>query len=279
MPKPPHLSKHDIAEIDAEIRVALTEIGKPSDVPLTVSREVSTVTDDIEKVEIVATVTDAAGASASAKTTAVAILRVNLAVRHLLAAARFSREVGRLEKEHQGEQLGFSESIFQHAIACVLTTAASLEAYANELFSDRHKEFSDYSPELIHSLWETYKWKPTLEKFELALLQLRKPRMDRGAPPYQKVADLIELRHALTHFKPEWMKEPDEHATISDRLAHKFEGSPFLSEPELLFPRRWAGHGCTSWAVSSAIAFAKHFESVAGLPAKYVVEDMAALKP
>jgi phage terminase Nu1 subunit (DNA packaging protein) len=38
----PHLSKHDIAEIDAEVRAALTEIGKPSDVPLTVSREVST---------------------------------------------------------------------------------------------------------------------------------------------------------------------------------------------------------------------------------------------
>jgi phage terminase Nu1 subunit (DNA packaging protein) len=31
----PHLSKHDIAEIDAEVRAALTEIGKPSDVPLT----------------------------------------------------------------------------------------------------------------------------------------------------------------------------------------------------------------------------------------------------
>jgi hypothetical protein len=237
------------------------------------------VTDDVEKLEVVVTATDAAGLSASAKATVGVVLRVNLAVRHLLAAARFSREVGRLEKEHQGEQRGFSESIFQYAIACILTTAASLEAYANELFSDRDKVFSDYSPELIHSLWETYEQKPILEKFEFALLLLRKPSMDRGARPYQDVAVLIGLRNALTHFKPEWMKEADEHAKISARLADKIEGSPFLPASELLFPRRWAGHSCTSWAVSSAIAFAKHFESVAGLPAKYVVKDMAALKP
>jgi hypothetical protein len=238
------------------------------------------VTDDIEKLEVVVTATDAEGRSASAKTTVGVILRVNLAVRHLLAAARFSREVDRLEKEQQGQQQGtFTESIFQHAIACILSTVASLEAYANELFSDRDKLFSEYSPELIHSLWETYERKPMLKKFEFALLLLRKPSMDRGARPYQDVEVLIGLRDALTHFKPEWMKEADAHAKLSAKLAEKFDGSPFLSAPELLFPRRWAGHSCTSWAVGSVIAFAKHFESVAGLPPKYVVEDMADLAP
>jgi hypothetical protein len=239
------------------------------------------VTDDIEKLVLQLTVRSESGASILVDVPPVGILlRVNLAVRHLLAAARFSREVDRLEKEQQGQQQGaFTECIFQHAIACILMTAASLEAYANELFSDRDKLFSEYSPELIHNLWETYEKKSILEKFEFALLLLRKPSMDRGARPYQDIVVLIALRNALTHFKPEWIKEADEHAKISARLADKINGSPFLPPPEMLFPRRWAGHSCTSWAVSSVVAFAKHFESVAGLSAKYVVEEMAALNP
>ena len=206
--------------------------------------------------------------------------RVNLAVQHLLAAARFSREVGRLENEHKGQQFGeFWESLFHPAIACILTTVASLEAYANELFSDRDTLFPEYAPELMHNLWETYEQKPILEKFQFALLLLRKPIMDRGAGSYQDIKVLIELRNALTHFKPEWMNEADEHAKISAKLVSKIEGSPFLPASELLFPRRWAGHSCTSWAVSRAITFAKDFERLAGLPAKYVVGDTAALNP
>ena len=103
--------------------------------------------------------------------------------------------------------------------------------------------------------------------------------MDRGAGSYQDIKVLIELRNALTHFKPEWMNEADEHAKISAKLFSKIEGGPFLLTSELLFPRRWAGHSCTSWAVNSALAFAKDFERLAGLPAKYVVGDTAALDP
>jgi hypothetical protein len=209
-----------------------------------------------------------------------ATMRVNLAVQHLLAAARFSRDVGRLESEHKGQQFGeFWESIFHPAMACILTTVASLEAYANELFSDRNTVFPEYSPELIHNLWETYEQKPILEKFQFALLLLRKPTMDRGAGSCQDIKVLIGLRNALTHFKPEWMNEADEHAKISAKLASKIEGSSFLPTSELLFPRRWAGHSCTSWAVNSAIAFAKDFERSAGLPAKYVFGDETALNP
>ena len=223
----------------------------------------------------------AVGTAAGTSTvTATATLRVNLAVQHLLAAARFSRDVGRPEEVHRGAQFdAFWESIFHPAIACTLTTVASLEAYANELFSDRNTLFPGYSPELIHNLWETYEQKPILEKFEFALLLLRKPKMDRGARPYQDIKVLIELRNALTHFKPEWMNETEEHPKISTKLKHKISGSPFLPQSEILFPRRWAGHSCTSWAVSSAITFAKEFERLAGLPAKYVVGDTAALNP
>ena len=131
----------------------------------------------------------------------------------------------------------------------------------------------------MHNLWETYEQKPILEKFEFALLLLRKPKMDRGARPFQDIEVLVDLRNALTHFKPEWIEEPDKHAKISAKLVSEIEGSPFLPTSGLLFPRRWAGHSCTSWAVSSAIAFAEDFECQAGLPTKYVVDDTTALNP
>jgi hypothetical protein len=150
---------------------------------------------------------------------AMATVKVNLAVQHMLAAARFSREVHALESQHKGQQFGdFWEGILHYATASVLASVASLEAYANELFSEREKLFPAYSTALMNNLWETYEQKPILEKFAFALLLLRKPDMDRGARPYQDVKILIELRNALTHFKPEWMNEPEEHAKISAKL-------------------------------------------------------------
>jgi hypothetical protein len=217
----------------------------------------------------------------TARDTVDADLRVSLAVQHMLAAARFSREVGAIENENKGQPWGeFWGGIFHRATACILTSVASLEAYANELFSDRNMLFQGYSPELLHNLWETYEQKSILEKYEFALLLFRKPSMDRGATPFQDIKTLIELRNALTHFKPEWMSEADEHRKISAKLESKIEGSSFVPSSELLFPRRWASHNCTTWAVTSAIAFAKHFEGLAGhLPPKYVDNDGTALNP
>jgi len=98
---------------------------------------------------------------------------------------------------------------------------------------------------------------------------MSKPKLDRGKAPYQDVKILIDLRNALTHFKPEWENEADEHKKISDKLGGKFTGGPFLKTDPLLFPRRWACHGCTAWVVLSAMEFAREFEKLSGLLSKY----------
>jgi len=199
-----------------------------------------------------------------------AFLKVSLAVQHMRAAARFSRVVGELERNYAGQPSGeFWEGILHNAVACVLTAIASLEAYANEVFSDRDTIFSAFSPKLLDNLWETYEQKPILEKFEFALLLLRKSNLDRGTSPYQDVKVLIDLRNALTHFKSEWENEADEHRKISDKLASKISPGPFFSTDPLLFPRRWTSHSCTIWAVQSAMAFATEFERLADFPLKY----------
>ena len=160
----------------------------------------------------------------------------------------------------------------------MLTTVASLEAYANELFFDRTTVFPGYSEELLNHLWEAYEKKPMLDKFDFALLLMRKPKLNRGARPVQDVDDLVELRNALTHFKPEWENEAVRHKKLSDRLQSKIEGSSFLPQNELLLPRRWASHNCTAWAVKNALALAKEFERLSGLSEKYK-SDPAALTP
>jgi hypothetical protein len=70
-------------------------------------------------------------------------LRVNFAVKHLLGAARFSRQVGTIERENSGKPLAeWWEDMSDNAVACIFLASAALEAYANELFADREKVFT-----------------------------------------------------------------------------------------------------------------------------------------
>jgi len=195
--------------------------------------------------------------------------RANLSIHHLLAAAHFSRHVSEIEHSHAGEPFGeFFEEVLWFSSACVLSSVAGLEAYANELFVDRSQHFTDLRAEIIDKLWELFEQKPTLEKFDMALLLKKKPLLNRGCRPTQDVAALVALRNGLIHFKPEWDDEKAVHARISQQLTHRFKPSPFLPDPEWIFPRRWATHGCTAWAVESSVAFLSEFESISGVPSK-----------
>jgi len=208
-------------------------------------------------------------ALASSTVSAQARTLQNFAVQHMLAAALFSRRVGELERTHAGAPFGpFWEEILHCATASVMTSTASLEAYTNELFFERATVFPGYRSELLDRLWETFEQKSVLEKFEFALLLRGCPPLDRGVRPYQDMAALIALRNALMHFKPEWDDEATRHAKISRHLEGRFSPSPFLTDA-LIFPRRWATHACTAWAVKSALDFADEFERAAGLGTKY----------
>ena len=192
--------------------------------------------------------------------------RVNLSVPHLLSACLFSRQVRELEEENRGRELGaFWEPILAHATANVLLTVAALESYVNELFSDHDTNFPGFRTDILVKLWASYELKCIIDKFDLALLLREAGSLDRGISPTQDVALLIRLRNALTHFKPEWFDEQQEHAKLSARLAGRFSPSVFF-QGEPIFPRGWATHGCTAWAVKSAIHFIGGFESQAGLP-------------
>ena len=174
-----------------------------------------------------------------------------------------------LKKSISIKSLVISGRKFLHnSIASVVCCSSSIEAYANELFFDRATVFPNISAALLDELWETYERKKSLEKFEFALLLGEKPPVDRSAAVYQDVQIVIDLRDALVHFKPEWDDLAARHEKLSRKLKCKFEPSPFLND-RLIFPRRWAKHGCTSWGVRRCLNFAAEFEWLSDLPPKY----------
>jgi hypothetical protein len=116
-------------------------------------------------------------------------------------------------------------------------------------------------------LWSTFKEKSFLEKLNLALLLRGKPSLEKGTEPVQSVQDLVRLRNALIHFKPEWENEQIAHRDLSTQLRRYFNRSAFLASDAGLFPRAWACHECTKWAVNAVLRLIEHFEERAGLPA------------
>jgi hypothetical protein len=202
---------------------------------------------------------------------------MNYAVPHLVSAAMFSRCVGEIEAEHAGQALSsFWDEILAHATATVFLVVAGLESYANELFIDMNENFPGVRQELLEKLWSDYERKPIFEKFDLALLLREASTRVAGVEPFQSVDALVRLRNALMHFKPEW--EPAKHRQLSSELCSFFKPSEFLASDPGLFPRAWASHDCTIWAVNSVVRFIENFEDVTGLPHK-MAEFSDRLKP
>ncbi|MDD1533037.1 MULTISPECIES: hypothetical protein [unclassified Bradyrhizobium] len=193
-------------------------------------------------------------------------LRTNYAIVHLMAAARFSRRVGVIQSEHLNDGFGdWWDEMLHNAVACLLLTAACLESYANELFADRETVFAGIAPHVIDKVWDLSERGSPLDKLDTAVELLQKPGFDKKADLYKAVLAVVRLRNALTHFKPEWSDEVDKHKKLSDALKGLFQYDDRHFQNEGIFPRAWAGHGCTAWAVNTVIAFLKQFESQAGL--------------
>ena len=190
--------------------------------------------------------------------------QTNLSSLYLTSACSFARQVKRLEVENEGRQFSeFWDEIFGYASATVLTTAAALESYINEFFTDVYDNFTSVDKNTLSIVVEAHEFNSVLEKFDLALRLKKLDKLKQGDQTFQNIKLLTQLRNALVHFKPEWGNEQKEHAKLSNKLRGRFEGSPFLSDSRL-FPRAWASHGCCVWAIESTIAFIEDFEDRTG---------------
>ena len=202
-----------------------------------------------------------------------AAVRTNLTGVHLMGAARFSRAA--TEAERAGPEATDYEDVRQNAIACIMLAVASLEAYSHEMALDLPKDLPEEANAVISSFHSRFFGKDAgsmsfLSRFDLVLFASRRYYLDRGATYYQNIHALIELRNALTHFRPEWDNQPVKHKTISGALRGRFKLSTIIRDVgEDIFPRKWVSASCTAWAVNSVLAFAQEFERLSGLPSRY----------
>ena len=196
--------------------------------------------------------------------------RMNFAVQHLMAAARFSRHVGRIESENVGAPFGpFFDELLAYSSACVLSSVAALEAYANEFFADAPQNIPNVKRPVLEQLWRLIEREPILEKFDIALTFCGAARLDRNREPVQSVKVLIRVRNEFTHFKPEWLDDPDIHESLSKQLQGKFTPSVYRASNIPIFPMGMATHDCTKWVIQSCLGFAREFERLGGFVPKF----------
>lgn len=213
--------------------------------------------------------------TSEAKVTFTADYRINLAYPHLSAAIEFSKAVINLEKKHEGKEFGaFWEDIQANAIACVLTSVASVEAYSNEIYADMKDLLGHEAASEIDNYAVLFSRDPgyidIISKFDLFLYAKTRVRLDKSIKPVQNLSALIDLRNAITHYKPEWESNAKNNARISSKLKGKFKPTTlFPAGNEGIFPRRWASASCTQWAVQSVLSFTREFERLAQLPDKF----------
>ncbi len=216
--------------------------------------------------------------SISHTTTASLRTRANFAVQHMLAASRFARMVGEIEVAHAGESSGpFFDEIISYASTTILTSAAGLEAYINELFIDADTNFPEYrqgaSTDLWNFLWREFEKKPTLEKYQLALDLKKQPRIPKGEKSsarsnFEAAGVLIAARDALIHFKPQWDDEEKSHRNLANLLLkHAVPPSPFYTSA--LFPHGFMCHAMAVWSVTTCLQFVEAFSQRAGLDNKF----------
>ena len=197
--------------------------------------------------------------------------RSAFAVQHLMAAVRFSRQCGEIQKENEDKSLG---PFYDEQIACVSATimlaVASLESNINEHLTDADTLFHEIPKGAREQFCALLSNAPILEKYERVLAAKELEPFKRGERPYQDVDILIAIRNELVHFHPEWHAEQERHEKLGNRLRYRFELSPFIPERTgVLFPQRFVSHGCTKWAVESALTFMTQFANKIGAQSRF----------
>lgn len=113
---------------------------------------------------------------------------------------------------------------------------------------------SDSSISALAAIWDRTELESgkILEKYQPGLSVSEKQVFDKGALPYQDIDNLIKLRNALVHYRPEWDDEAKAHRKLQSRLRSKFPLNPFVQESSLWFPHQCLGAGCAQWAVNAS---------------------------
>lgn len=197
----------------------------------------------------------------------------NFALQHLTAAALFRNHVARVESQNAGQSFGaFFEDIQSYGSACIMSSAAALEAFINELFIAPSGKLRSLIADFEADFWGRggIERKSILDKYQQALAMLNMPELDEDMSPYRDAWGLIELRNALVHFKPTWDPVRRRQIELEEALAGQFALSPFPGAGADFVTMKCMSAGCASWAVATVVGFVREFDSRAQLDAKKI---------
>ncbi|RZN36921.1 MAG: hypothetical protein EF813_06160 [Methanosarcinales archaeon] len=216
-------------------------------------------------------------------------LKTDFSGHHMLSAAHFARQSAIIEKNYKDEIT--EELRAEHrayVTGAIIVSVASLEATINEVFiraiddddDDLFKDFDPTIPKVLAEFWtwDIVKRSPVIEKYRCVLSVANKEAFDCGSSPYQEMDNLIKLRNALVHYKPEWDTDLKNHKRIENRLKSRFNINPFSHDNNAFFPKKCLGHGCAEWSVKSTIEFIEDFYRRMGFPPKWNEKRSARLK-
>src|SRR5690348_2452202 len=144
--------------------------------------------------------------------TATATVKSHISGFFAASAALFAREAKGIERAHDSAA---PEDVRMHhrsySIGAIVSAASFLEAAINELYLtavDKNPHFipNERDREVLAAVWvdlEEQARAKVLTKYDLALVLTGRPRFDKGTNPFQDAENLVNLRNALVHYKPE----------------------------------------------------------------------------
>jgi hypothetical protein len=202
--------------------------------------------------------------------------RVNLSFQHMQEAIHLMELSRDCEAANSGKTFADGDFFNHHrayVVGAIMTSVASVEARINEFYLDATDNLLDSildagQQALIAELWKPLDEKRVriLEKYQIAIVAIKRSKFDISKGPYQDVALLIDLRNMLVHYKPEWDNDQRKHRKIEKKLQGRFKLNSFCPKDDsIFFPFKCLSYGCASWAVRSSIKFILEFFVLIGV--------------
>jgi hypothetical protein len=207
------------------------------------------------------------GLSASVKS------RHTLALHHLWNARHAARQCREREADLTSLNYRLPEiELNGTAMVAVMSSVAFLEALVNEVYldtvdpalADRLKGMTEDAIAAMRDRWNatpSVEREGILEKYRIAL-ECAGKTMELGRDPAQSVKILIDLRDALTHYKPEWQGDDTQ---LFAELKRRLPVNKRVAELNPWFPHQALSAECAEWAWKNSVALAKEWWRDMGL--------------
>lgn len=187
----------------------------------------------------------------------------NFAWQHLKAATTFRDQAISIESAASEEDIStVFVDIRSYVSATILSTAASLETFINELFLAHHGALRPLLPDFEEDFWNGIeKLKPPTKKYQRALTLLGQPLLDESAQYFRSVWALIEFRNTLIHYKPTWDPDRRRKLDLLQELQGRYTLSKFANLQNDFLTMQSMSSSCAAWAVKSFFEFIHAFDS------------------